>query len=38
MAINDNVWGIPEYPASKIIESLLINRPIQVEKDSGHKD
>lgn len=38
MAINDNVWGIPEYPASKIIESLLINRPIKVEKDSGHKD
>lgn len=38
MAINDSVWGIPEYPAEKILESLLINRPIKVEKDSGQHD
>ncbi len=38
MAINDNVWGIPEYPAEKILESLLINRPIKVEKESGSYD
>ena len=38
MAISDSVWGIPEYPAEKILESLLINRPIKVEEDSGHKD
>ncbi|WP_298068822.1 SNF2-related protein, partial [uncultured Mailhella sp.] len=38
MAINDNVWGIPEYPAEKILESLLINRPIKVERESGSYD
>lgn len=38
MSINDNVWGIPEYPADKILESLLINRPIKVEKESGSYD
>lgn len=38
MAIRDSVWGIPEYPAEKILESLLINRPIKVEKESGQHD
>lgn len=37
-AANTNVWGIPEYPASKILESLLTNRPIKVEKESGQYD
>lgn len=37
-AIDSNVYGIPEYPASRIIESLLINRPIKVEKESGEYD
>ena len=38
MAISDSVWGIPEYPAEKILESLLVNRPIKVEKESGQHD
>ena len=38
MAISDSVWGIPEYPAEKILESLLINKPIKVEKESGQHD
>ena len=33
-----SVWGIPEYPAGKIIESLLTNKPIKVQKPSGQKD
>ena len=37
-ALNTAVWGIPEYPAGKIIESLLMNRPIKVEKESGQSD
>lgn len=37
-AIDTSVYGIPEYTASKIIESLLINRPIKVEKESGQYD
>lgn len=37
-ALSTNVWGIPEYPAGKIIESLLMNRPIKVEKESGQYD
>ena len=37
-ALSTNVWGIPEYPAGKIIESLLQNRPIKVEKESGQFD
>ena len=37
-AANTDVWGIPEYPASKILESLLTNRPIKVEKESGQYD
>jgi N12 class adenine-specific DNA methylase len=37
-AANTEVWGIPEYPASKILESLLTNRPIKVEKESGQYD
>ena len=37
-ALSTNVWGIPEYPAGKIIESLLMNRPIKVEKESGQSD
>ncbi|MFG6375808.1 MAG: DEAD/DEAH box helicase family protein [Desulfovibrio sp.] len=37
-ALSDSVWGIPEYPAEKILESLLINRPIKVEKESGQHD
>ena len=38
MALSGSVWGIPEYPAEKILESLLINRPIKVEKESGQHD
>lgn len=37
-ALSTNVWGIPEYTAGKIIESLLLNRPIKVEKESGQHD
>ena len=37
-SLNTNVWGIPEYPAGKIIESLLTSRPIKVEKESGQFD
>lgn len=37
-AVNTEVWGIPEYPAAKILESLLTNRPIKVEKESGQYD
>ena len=37
-SLNTSVWGIPEYPAGKVIESLLMNRPIKVEKDSGQLD
>lgn len=33
-----SVWGIPEYPASKIIESLLTSRPIKVRIESGQLD
>ncbi|MDR2744703.1 MAG: DEAD/DEAH box helicase family protein [Desulfovibrio sp.] len=33
-----DIWGIPEYPASSIIESLLMNRPIKVEKETGEED
>ena len=33
-----NVWGIPEYPAGKIIEALLTNKSIKVQKASGQKD
>lgn len=37
-AIDSSVYGIPEYSASRIIESLLMNRPIKVEKESGSYD
>ena len=37
-ALNTSVWGTPEYSAGKLIESLLINRPIKVEVDSGSRD
>ena len=37
-SLNTSVWGIPEFPAGKIIESLLMNRPIKVEKESGEYD
>ena len=33
-----SVWGIPEYPAGKIIEALLTNKSIKVQKPSGQKD
>lgn len=33
-----DVWGIPEYPADKIIGALLTNKPIKVEKASGQYD
>lgn len=32
------VWGIPEYPAGKIVEALLTNKSIKVQKPSGQKD
>ncbi len=37
-AVANSVWGIPEYPANKICESLLKNTPIRVMKDSGQLD
>lgn len=37
-AMANSVWGIPEYPAGKIIEALLTNKPIKVEVDSGYTD
>ncbi|MDR3175019.1 MAG: DEAD/DEAH box helicase family protein, partial [Desulfovibrio sp.] len=37
-SLNTAVWGIPEYPAEDIIESLLSNRPIKVEKEVGRDD
>lgn len=37
-SLSTSVWGIPEYPADKIIESLLANKPIKVEKESGQHD
>lgn len=37
-AIDSSVYGIPEYPASKIIEALLTNKAIKVEKESGSYD
>jgi N12 class adenine-specific DNA methylase len=37
-SLSSDVWGIPEYPAEDIIESLLSNRPIKVEKDAGRDD
>lgn len=33
-----SVWGIPEYHADKIIEALLTNKSIKVQKSSGQKD
>lgn len=36
--LNTSVWGIPEYPASRLIESLLKGTPIKVEKESGQRD
>lgn len=38
VALNTTVWGIPEYPAEKIIEALLMNKPIKVEKETGQRD
>ena len=37
-SLNTSVWGIPEYPADKIIGALLTNKPIKVEKASGQYD
>ena len=37
-SLNTDVWGIPEYPAGAIIESLLSNRPIKVEKEVGRDE
>ena len=37
-ALNTSVWGIPEYPANRIIEALLMNKPIKVEKETGQRD
>ncbi|WP_291447685.1 SNF2-related protein [Desulfovibrio sp.] len=33
-----SVWGIPEYSAGKIVEALLTNKSIKVQKPSGQKD
>lgn len=35
---NTNTWGTEEYPANKLIESILHNTPIKVQKDSGRRD
>ena len=32
---NTSTWGIPEYPADRLVESLLRNTPIKVEKETG---
>lgn len=37
-SLSSSVWGIPEYPAGKIIEALLTNKSIKVQKPSGQKD
>ena len=37
-SLASSVWGIPEYPADKIIEALLMNKPIKVQKESGQRD
>ncbi len=37
-SLPSSVWGIPEYPADKIIEALLTNKSIKVQKPSGQKD
>ncbi len=34
-SINNELWGTPEYPAEDLIKSLLVNRPIKVEKEVG---
>lgn len=33
--LNSSIWGIPEYPAEKILEALFANHPIKVEKEVG---
>ena len=35
---NLSVWGTPEYPASRLIESLLRGTPIKVERETGQVD
>ena len=37
-SLASSVWGIPEYSAGKIIEALLMNKPIKVQKESGQRD
>ena len=37
-SLASSVWGIPEYSAGKIIEALLMNKPIKVQKESGQHD
>ena len=32
---NSSIWGIPEYPATRLIESLLRGTPIKIEKETG---
>lgn len=35
---NNNIYGIPEYPANQIIESILKSRPIKIEDIVGHDE
>lgn len=36
--LNTDVWGIPEYPANRIVEALLLSKPIKVEKETDKRD
>lgn len=33
--VEEDIWGTPEYPASKIVKALLENTPIRVMRDAG---
>lgn len=37
-SLASSVWGIPEYSAGNIIEALLMNKPIKVQRESGQHD
>lgn len=36
--LNTSTWGIPEFPATDIIQALMKNTPIKVEKETGYLD
>ncbi len=37
-AANREIWGTPNYHADDLIQSILTNRPIKVEKELGRDD